>query len=65
LSSQDIHASEYEVRLYNLQGRLLRTDDLWEAGTLRVPVYDLPTGTYIYQVWHKGRPLTSGKFVKI
>ncbi|MCO6460485.1 MAG: hypothetical protein J5I59_03715, partial [Saprospiraceae bacterium] len=42
LSSQDIHASEYEVRLYNLQGRLLRTDDLWEAGTLRVPVYDLP-----------------------
>ncbi|MCO6460483.1 MAG: T9SS type A sorting domain-containing protein, partial [Saprospiraceae bacterium] len=65
LSSQDIHASEYEVRLYNLQGRLLRTDDLWEAGTLRVPVYDRPAGTYIYQVWHKGRPLTSGKFVKI
>lgn len=65
LSSPDADADLYDVRLYDLNGRLVRSVNNWNEGTVRIPVYDQPTGTYVFQVWHKGRPLTSGKFLKI
>lgn len=65
LSTEDIKGNEYEVRLYDLQGRLIRTTRDWSNGSIRIPVSDQASDTYIYQVWYKNRPLISGKFIKI
>lgn len=64
LSTEDIRGHEYEVRLYDLQGRLIRTGRDWNDGSIQIPVFDQTSGIYIYQVWHKNRPLVSGKFIK-
>jgi len=64
LATEDVRGNEYEVRLYDLQGRLIRTDRDWSDGSIQIPVFDQASGIYIYQVWHKNRPLVSGKFIK-
>lgn len=65
LATEDVRGNEYEVRLYDLQGRLIRTDRGWSEGSIKIPVTGQASGTYIFQVWYKNKPLVSGKFIKI
>jgi len=65
LSTDDTGSRNYEVRIYDINGHLVRVDKDWHDGEIRIPVHAQPPGTYIYQVWEAGRPLISGKFVKL
>ena len=65
LSTDEAGSRNYEVRIYDINGHLVRVDKDWHDGEIRIPVHAQPPGTYIYQVWETGRPLITGKFVKI
>jgi len=65
LSTSEAASRNYEVRIYDIDGRLIRMDKDWHDGEIRIPVHAQLPGTYIYQVWETGRPLISGKFVKL
>ena len=65
LSTPDRVGNEYVVKLYDMNGRLIRSVDDWQHGDLKIPVYDQPNGTYVYQVCHKNKILTTGQFIKM
>lgn len=65
LSVAGVENTNWQVHIFDLNGRKVKSSDEWHEGNIRIPIQDLPTGTYIYQLSEKGRMVTSGKFVKI
>ena len=55
----------YEVKIFDIQGRQMRSSDRWVLGQLGIDVSAMIAGTYIYTIGDGKRIVHSGKFIKI
>jgi hypothetical protein len=55
----------YEVKIFDIQGRQMSSSDRWVLGQLGIDVSAMIAGTYIYTIGDGKRIVHSGKFIKI
>ncbi len=55
----------YDVKIFDINGKLLKVVNNWKGDKLSIPVHEYKSGTYIYQVLQQNKSFISGKFIKI
>lgn len=55
------HINSGELRLVDVQGRMIKAFNISNNGTLTADVSSLTTGMYFYQILNEGKMITSGK----
>lgn len=54
-----------EFRVLTMEGKLVYTDDSIMEGRSEIDLSLLPIGTYVYELYDKGKQIGSGKWIKI
>lgn len=65
LSGEVSKKINYDVKIFDINGKLLKVVKNWNGDTLSIPVHEYNRGTYIYQVLQQDKSFISGKFIKI